>query len=369
MRGIYIHVPFCIKKCNYCDFCSFPEMLSRQEEYTHTALGEMESYREENIKADTLYFGGGTPSLLSLENISKLIEGARKNLGLSSHSEITLEANPCTVTEKKALDWKKLGINRISLGAQTFSDNELSILGRSHRSEETLRAFSQLRSAGFDNISLDLMYAIPGQDMESLKKTLYKFISLSPEHISSYGLKIEEGTPFYTMEKAGDIFSKSDEEYAQMYELIRKELSEAGYGQYELSNFSKPNRESRHNLKYWQGKEYIGIGPAASSFYLSKRFTHTPDFDAYVNSLENIEQYDLDKKDLMSEYMFLSLRLTRLGASKREFEERFSQTIEEVFGNSIQKHIDSGLLIDMKDRYVLADKAYYISNYVLCDFV
>lgn len=369
MRGIYIHVPFCIKKCNYCDFCSFPSMLSRQDEYVRAAVEEIKSFKGKNIKADTVYLGGGTPSLLSCESLSRIMESLGENFSLSCESEITIEVNPCTIDEKKAEHMRRLGINRVSIGAQSFSDYELELLGRAHKSEDTKNAFELCRSCGFDNISLDLMYAIFGQNMESLEKTLGEFIRLCPEHISCYGLKIEEGTPFYEMMKRGELSEKSDEEYEEMYKLIQKALSDAGYLQYELSNFSKPERESRHNLKYWQGMEYIGIGPSASSFYEGKRYTHTGDFDRYIKRIENEQEYDLDINDLMSEYMFLSLRLTRLGASKEDFKKRFSCTIEEVFGPSVNKHIKNGLLLDKGDRYVLAERAYYISNYVLCDFV
>ncbi len=369
MKGIYIHVPFCLKKCNYCDFCSYPDMTDHINEYVLRANSEMEKYKNEKIEADTLYFGGGTPSLLSVEQISNLLKGAKENFKIMPKSEITIEANPCTVNSQKANAWKNMGINRISLGAQTFSDSELKKLGRIHNSEDTKRAFWVLRDAGFDNISLDLMYAIPNQDEKSLKDTLKEFITLSPEHISCYGLKIEEGTPFSNFLEKGEISEKSDEEYENMYHIIKDTLEINGYEQYELSNFSKDGKHSCHNVKYWTGEEYVGIGPGASSLYGGKRYTNTGDFEKYLSSFELSEDVILSKEDLMSEFMFLSLRLTKTGASKTLFRERFGHDIWEVFPDAIKKHLGNGLLKDEGDRYILAQRAYYISNYVLCDFV
>ncbi len=369
MKGIYIHVPFCLKKCNYCDFCSYANMTERIDEYVAGAISEMEKYKNDNIEADTLYFGGGTPSLLSIGQISRLVRGAKENFKIFPTGEITLEANPCTVNAEKAKAWKEEGINRISLGAQTFSDSELEKLGRIHNSENTKKAFSILRETGFDNISLDLMYAIPGQNEESLLKTLDEFVALSPEHISCYGLKIEDGTPFSKELENGTISEKSDEEYEKIYSVIKETLEKNGYEQYELSNFSKCGKYSRHNSKYWTGEEYVGIGPGASSFYGGKRYANTCDFEKYLSSFELSENVTLSKEDLMSEFMFLSLRLTKIGASKEDFKEKFGCEIEEAFPEAIKKHLKNGLLKDMGDRYILAQRAYYISNYVLCDFV
>lgn len=369
MKGIYIHVPFCLKKCNYCDFCSYPNLTDRIDEYVESANLEMKKYKNENIVADTLYFGGGTPSLLTPKQISHLLDGVKENFKISPQSEITIEANPCTVNADKAKEWKNMGINRISLGAQTFSDSELQKLGRIHNSADTKRAFSILRDAGFDNISLDLMYAIPGQNEESLLKTIDEFITLSPEHISCYGLKIEDGTPFAKAAESGEITEKSDEEYEAMYQLIKETLEKNDYFQYELSNFSKEGKHSRHNVKYWTGKEYVGIGPGASSLFDGKRYTNTDDFEKYLSSFEHTEEVSLSKEDLMSEFMFLSLRLTKIGASKEEFKNKFGCEIEKMFPDAIKKHLGNGLLKDEGDRYILAERAYYISNYVLCDFV
>jgi oxygen-independent coproporphyrinogen-3 oxidase len=213
------------------------------------------------------------------------------------------------------------------------------------------------------------MYALPGQSMDSLSTSLSQMLKLKPEHISCYGLKIEEGTPFYKMLSSGDICEKEDDEYADMYDMIRSVLLKNDYKQYELSNFSHQGYESKHNIKYWTLCDYIGIGLGASSLYKGKRFTRAFDFDSYLQSFENSEFCELSAEDSMSEYMILTLRLVNRGAHKKEFENLFGKSIEAVFGDALKKHIDSGFITDRGDSFVLSEKAYYISNSVLCDFI
>ena len=367
MKGLYIHIPFCKKKCNYCDFASYPSCISRADEYIEALCREMQLYKGE--KLNTIYFGGGTPSILSSLQLGKILNSVFGSFKVSQNAEITLEANPGTVDFKKAKEISSMGINRISLGAQSFSDSELKTLGRLHSSKDTLLAYSHFENAGITNISLDLMYALPGQTMSSLSTSIEQMLKLKPKHLSCYGLKIEDGTPFYSMLSKGEIKEKSDDEYADMYEMICRKFSSSGYVQYELSNFSIPDYESKHNVKYWSGKEYIGIGLGASSYYKDSRFTRTTDFNKYLNSFENSEFYKLSKEDKMSEYMFLSLRLTKRGAVKEEFKKLFGMNIESIYGGVISKHIKNGFILDTNDSYLLAPKAYYISNSVLCDFV
>ena len=369
MKGIYIHIPFCLKKCNYCDFCSFPDMLMHQDEYVRALSKEASSYKGDAVLADTVYFGGGTPSLLDAKAIENIMNIVRDNFNISPDTEITLEANPATITKEKAKELYNTGINRISLGAQSFIDSELLSLGRVHSSDDIEKSFYILREAGFSNISLDLMYALPNQTMQTLTESINKIVNLHPEHISCYGLKIEEGTPFYKMLSKGQIVEKSDDEYADMYELICSFLKSDGYIQYELSNFSLPKRASRHNLKYWLGNDYIGLGASASSLYKNTRYTNTCVYNKYIESFAKEDVQILTKEEKMSEFMFLSLRLTSIGASKKDFLARFGISMEEAFGDAIQKHISNGMLLDRGDRYVLADRAYYVSNTVLCDFV
>lgn len=369
MKGLYIHIPFCIKKCNYCDFASYPCMLSKEDIYVNRLIDEIKSYKDNNIKADTVYFGGGTPSLLKVENISKILNELKSNFDISENSEITLEINPSTIDYPKAKKLKECGINRVSLGSQSFVDEELKLLGRTHLSDDITQSFNTLRESGFNNISLDLMYALPNQSMQTLSTSVDKVLKLNPEHISCYGLKIEDNTPFGKMLSDGTIKEKSDDEYAKMYELIIDILEKNGYNQYEISNFSKEGFESKHNLKYWLSKEYIGLGLSASSYYSSSRYTNTYDFDKYMKSFEKAENITLSKEDKMSEYMILSLRLCKIGANKKEFEKLFGISIKEKFSNQINKHIKTGMIIEKEDRFILNPKAYFVSNSILCDFI
>jgi len=367
LKGLYIHIPFCIKKCNYCDFASYPSCISRADEYINALNGEMKKYKGEDI--DTVYFGGGTPSLLKAKEISSIINSVFSNFNVSSDAEITIEANPCTVNKEKARQLMNMGFNRVSLGAQSFIDSELELLGRAHKVSDTIFAYDILTNAGFDNISLDLMYALFNQSLKSLSTSILQMLKLKPKHLSCYGLKIEDGTLFSLMQKSGEIKEKSDDEYADMYELICESFENAGYEQYELSNFSLPGFESKHNLKYWTCGEYIGLGLSASSYYNGKRYTNIPDFDKYLKTPQTIEEFELSTEDKMSEYMFLNLRLVNKGAVKKDFENTFNKKIEDVFSVAIKKHLKLGTLLDLGDRYVLSKKAYYISNSVLCDFV
>ena len=369
MKGLYIHIPFCIKKCNYCDFVSYPGMLLNEDLYVQRLIEEAKSYKDNNLKFDTIYFGGGTPSLLKAENIGKILECVKSNFDVLHDSEITIEVNPSTIDYEKALKLKSYGINRVSLGAQSFIDEELKLLGRTHLSEDIINSFNILRKAGFNNISLDLMYALPKQSLSSLSTSIDKVLKLNPEHISCYGLKIEDNTPFGKMLSDGTIKEKSDDEYAKMYELIIDILEKNGYNQYEISNFSKEGSESKHNLKYWLSKEYIGLGLSASSYYSSSRYTNTYDFDKYIKSFEKAENITLSKEDKMSEYMILSLRLCKIGANKKEFEKLFGISIKEKFSNQINKHIKTGMIIEKEDRFILNPKVYFVSNSILCDFI
>lgn len=367
MKGLYIHIPFCIKKCNYCDFASYPSCISRADEYINALNGEMKKYEGEDI--NTVYFGGGTPSLLKSEQIGSVINSVFSKFNVSTDAEITIEINPCTVNKEKARQLKEMGFNRVSLGAQSFIDSELELLGRVHKASDTISAYDILATAGFDNISLDLMYALFNQSIKSLSTSITEMLKLKPKHLSCYGLKIEEGTEFSLMQKRGEIKEKSDDEYADMYDLICESFKDAGFIQYELSNFSLPGFESKHNIKYWTCGEYIGLGLSASSYYKGKRYTNTNQFDKYLETCETIEEFELSAEDKMSEYMFLNLRLVNRGAVKKDFENAFNKKIEDVFSAAIKKHLKLGTLLDLGNRYVLSKKAYYISNSVLCDFV
>ncbi len=365
MTGIYIHIPFCVKKCNYCDFASYPQKLSRQDEYLTALIGEMQQYK--GTKADTVYIGGGTPSVLSWENTRRLLIAINEIFDLPEDTEFTIEVNPKTIDRTKAELYKQMGVNRISIGSQSFCDEELKTLGRIHTAEDTVATYKLLRDVGFENISLDLMYALPGQTMDSLGTSLERLLKLSPEHISCYGLKIEEGTPFCSMLKNGEIAETDEDTFADMYEYIRKELSKAGYIHYEISNFAKEGRESRHNLKYWQNEDYLGFGLCASSKVGNRRFTRSADFDEYVSSYKLSEDYIMDKEEAMDEFIILGLRVINSGVDKQKFHSTFGVGVDERYGHIINEV--SPYVINTPHALKLQADAALISNSIMCRFM
>ena len=315
MKGIYIHIPFCIKKCNYCDFCSFPNMLSRQGEYIKALNKEASSYKGDAVFADTLYFGGGTPSLLDVKSIESIIKTVNANFTISPDAEITIEANPATITEDKAKELHSLGINRISLGAQSFIDAELATLGRAHCADDIEKSFAILRQAGFSNISLDLMYALPGQTMQIWKEDLEKAVSFQPEHISAYMLIPEPGTPF--TKKFGEEPPLSEELQAEMWEFAGDFLDSYGLSRYEISNHALPGGECRHNQNVWHGKTYLGLGPSACSFDGKDRFTNAAPLSEWLSGVS--PEIDSVSEEIRRREVFMMGLRTVRGWNKSEF--------------------------------------------------
>lgn len=367
MDGLYIHIPFCKTKCRYCDFASFSGKENLIDEYIGKLCLEMDEYHGHNF--DTVYIGGGTPTVLNEKSFDILFENIYKKFNIRKNSEITVEANPKTINFEKVKVLKKLGVNRISLGAQSMIDEELKLLGRIHTSEDTVKTVEVIRKAGIDNISLDLMYALFNQTIKSLELSIDKILDLAPCHISCYGLNVEEGTPFYNMVQKGEFTQTDADITADMYDLIRNKLSDAGFEHYEISNFSKPGFASRHNSKYWQCVDYIGVGLGAASCFNGERYTNSDNFNGYFNGFEKLERYTLTKDEKMSEFIILGLRLINEGVSKVEFKNKFGVDIYDVFGDEIKKHINLNLLKDCGQNLVLTEKSYYISNYVMSDFV
>lgn len=367
MRGVYVHIPFCVQKCKYCDFASYTGDYELMHTYTTAVRREAAPYCR--MEADTVYIGGGTPTALEIGCLDEILYMARSNFRLADDFEFTVEANPGTVTEEKAELLRRYGVNRISLGAQSFIDSELTTLGRIHTADDTAATFEMLRSYGFDNISLDLMYALPGQTMETLSKSVDRVLSLKPEHISCYGLKIEEGTPFCNMLHRGEIAEKDEDEYADMYEYIVSSLANNGYERYELSNFARNGRISRHNTKYWTGEEYLGLGLGASSYIDGRRFTKCSDFESYFKGFSLEEDVVLTEEEKMSEFVILGLRMVQKGISLSEFKARFGREFYDVFGTQTDKFAKMNMLKVCGDRIKLTDKATYVCNSILCEFV
>ncbi len=365
MKGLYVHIPFCIKKCKYCDFNSFPFSQKDKDAYLDALFTQMESYK--GTQCDSVFIGGGTPTCLESCELEALTGHINKCFSLTDDCEFTVEANPGTIDSEKLDVLQRGGVNRLSVGVQSFNDEELKAIGRIHTSREAEDAIHLAH--GFKNVSLDLMSALPGQSMESFKKNLEKAVSLNPQHISCYSLIIEENTPLSCEYKKNLLTLPGEECERDMYEYACKMLEENGYFQYEISNFAKPGFRSRHNLKYWNCEEYIGVGLSAHSYTDGRRFSCTDNFNDYISGkFLSDESVTLSENDKMSEFMFMGLRKTD-GVKKEEFRRRFSVNIENIFPDAVLKYKKMGMLIDENGSLRLSHKAISVSNRIMCEFI
>lgn len=378
--GLYVHIPFCVKKCNYCDFLSFPSENANgsdmRMQYLKVLKRELQMQKERMSELfnniDTVYIGGGTPSILSEVEMDELLFGLSESVGgFSKDMEVTMECNPGTMSENKMRHIYRSGVNRISMGMQSTDNTELALLGRIHTYETFLKNYELARKSGFENISIDLMSAIPNQTIESYEKSLKRVLSLEPEHISSYSLIIEEGTPFYDLYK--DSPPVDEDTDRKMYDMTREILKDAGYERYEISNYAKSEKESRHNVKYWSRAPYLGIGLGAASFYNHTRTYNVSDFESYKEKVMSGQapcemEERLTKEDEMAEFMFLGLRLMK-GISADEFSQEFSTGLEEKYGEIIRYHIENGFLQQEKDRIFLTPAGIDVSNHIFSDFL
>ena len=376
---LYLHIPFCGKKCNYGDFLSAPAEEETRTAYVDALLEEIRGFEDpEDYEVVTVFFGGGTPSILPGQEIFRIMEALREKFSFRKGAEITLEANPGTVNKEKLSCYKKAGINRLSFGLQSADAEELKKLGRIHTWEKFLESFQLAREAGFSNINVDLMSALPGQTKESWEKTLRQVLALQPEHISAYSLIIEEGTLFYQLyEKdverrdAGEEpeLLPSEEEERAMYEATGRILKEQGYLHYEISNYAKPGRECRHNLGYWQRRDYLGFGLGASTLLNPVRYKNTEDLEAYLGGdFSKKEFFVLTKDNQIEETMFLGLRVLE-GVSKEKFREQFSCELRVVYRKELEKLEQEGLLEEEGDFVRLTSRGIDLSNPVLAEFL
>ena len=380
--SIYIHIPFCIQKCSYCDFLSAPADVRVQEEYLRSLQEEIHGsagqYSDHEVR--TIYIGGGTPSVVNQERLCGIVEGLRELFLIAPDAEISMEVNPGTVKEEALHRYQKAGINRLSIGLQSANDNELKLLGRIHDHNAFLQTYFLALQAGFTNINVDLMWGLPGQHLVDYERTLRQVLSLKPlpAHISAYGLIIEEGTPFYArygkeaedMARTGKVASElpSEEEEREMDALTEQMLAEAGYHRYEISNYSLPGRECRHNKVYWQRGEYVGFGLGAASLLSEVRRKNVTELTDYLESQEKTESIKkLSKEEQMEEFLFLGLRLTE-GVDPEAFFHHFDMSLEEVYGTVIKKNEKDGLL-RMGERLALTKKGRDVSNYVMAQFL
>ena len=402
---VYIHIPFCVRKCDYCDFLSMCCDENTKKEYVQALIREIELSREKmkDYVVCTVFIGGGTPSLLDGRYIEQIMEVLKENCEISKNAEITIECNPGTVNQDKLTAYRRAGVNRISFGLQSANDEELRAIGRIHNYAQFEESFRLAREAGFDNINVDIMSALPEQKIENYEKTLEKVIALHPEHISAYSLIVEEDTPLNdrvnaALEKGIQILPDEDTE-RNMYYLTEEKLKTAGYHRYEISNYSKEAYECRHNVGYWKRIEYLGFGLGASSLYQGTRYSNTDELSQYISLLLDgrdekadfvgIHDYfqddiwdiqedvlsvlegkiqKLSKNDMMEEFMFLGLRLTD-GISMKKFQEDFGRSYESVYGKVTEKLIGQGLIEKNGDNIRLTKRGMDVSNYAMSEFL
>ena len=373
--GLYIHIPFCVKKCEYCDFLSWNAEEEERQQYVAALLSEIESYREfaKGYRVSTIFIGGGTPSVLLPKQMEDILQKIYEIFELERRAEITIEVNPGTVDEEKLQCYKENGVNRLSMGLQSVKDEKLRLLGRIHTYQEFVESYELARKAGFDNISIDLISSVPGQTLQEWKEELETAAAQNPEHISVYQLIIEEGTPFYEKYAEHPELLPDEETSREIYLWTGKFLKEAGYEQYEISNYAKPGKESRHNLKYWERGDYLGLGLGAASMVRNIRMSNTKDMRTYLERCDKPKTMREDVQFLeeprqMEEFMFLGLRKTR-GVSKKEFKRIFGREMDMVYEKALHKCLENGMLLAHKDRIFLSEEGTLLSNMVLSEFL
>lgn len=394
--GLYIHIPFCVKKCDYCDFLSAPGTEQNKKDYIEALLAEIQSYEGRTVlyKVRTIFIGGGTPSCINPEDIKTIMDTVKMVFQVEEEElEATIEVNPGTVSEQKLLSYKAAGINRISFGLQSVDSNELKRLGRIHSFEDFVNNYSLAREIGFDNINVDLMSALPGQTASSWERTLRKVAELNPEHISAYSLIIEEGTAFFDRYRPGSPYEEElpdEEQDRKIYAMTKLILKEYGYHRYEISNYAKEHKECRHNNAYWIGTDYLGLGLGSSSFLNGVRFSNIQDITQYIMSCNSDQKeergsreadamledhlgirkevHSLSREEQMEEFMFLGLRRCE-GVRKGDFQKRFQITIEQIYGQVLLA-LEQKKLIEMtEDGIALTEYGIDVSNMVLAEFL
>ena len=370
--GLYIHIPYCLSKCKYCDFYSTPTSSGVPDVYLEALSKQIDEYglQTKGYTVDTIFIGGGTPSLLSERQLQALFKRIYRAFKVLKTAEVTIEANPGTVDVKKFKAFRKAGIDRLSLGAQSFCTPDLAVCGRVHSVQDNIKAVLDARSAGFENINLDIMYGLPNQTMSEVVTSLSNAFKLGVDHISFYGLKLEEGTPFYTMRDSLSFPSEDSE--SEMYFVSRELMHQNGYHQYEISNFAKKNKFCRHNIKYWNGEEYLGLGPAAHSYFAGKRFSFKKDTDLYISSFsdsydgESIvdEMIDIPQSARVAEYVMLRFRLSD-GVDCEKFHKLFGRDFDKLYYSKLEPYINSGHIVKTNKGYAFTPEGMYVSNYIL----
>ena len=377
IEAVYIHIPFCVKKCNYCDFLSFSSGTAAakyMEQYIHALIAEIKLAAEQYcVKAKTIFIGGGTPSILEENLLLTLLQTIQQYFVTEDLLEYTMELNPGTITEAKLQIMKRYGVNRLSIGVQSDHDAQLQLLGRIHTFAQAKEAVDLARSAGFDNINLDFMYGIPGQTVEGWATTLTNAMALKPQHLSLYQLKIEEGTILYQWLEEGRITEFDDETALQMYRIAQTMLEAEGYHQYEISNYAKLGYESKHNQVYWRTEHYLGLGLGACSWIRPNRWNNQFDMNAYLQNvaqgiLPAQESETLTLQEQMEETVFMALRMNT-GLSKALFEVRFGCSVEKIFAEAIERCKVNAWLVETDDAYLLTEEGRVLGNLVFMEFI
>lgn len=378
---LYIHIPFCIKKCNYCDFLSFPMKETEHETYIRKLCEEISqsAFLAADYEISTIFIGGGTPSLLDPKYISRILYTIRRSYTVRKNAEITIECNPASTIAYKFAAYQDAGINRLSIGLQSADNDELRRLGRIHIFEDFLKCYQSARMEGFRNINIDLMNDIPGQTERSWRETLRHVLMLKPEHVSIYNLIVEEGTPFMQMQKSGTLQLPPEDTQSAIDALTRSMTEKYGFQRYEVSNYAKPGFECRHNYGYWSNVPYLGFGLGAASCTKDLRFSNLRDYAAYL-SLDFASEFQKGcptlhaqcekrmEQSQMEEFMFLGLRRTA-GISEVEFQIRFQTDIHRVFGTPLRHYTELGLLLHEGYRYRFSERGMDVSNIILSDFL
>lgn len=398
---LYIHIPFCAKKCGYCDFLSFKASEATQRKYTKALVNEIRYYGRQLADREvvTVYFGGGTPSWLPVDLMLELLDVIGDCFSIRRDAEVTMECNPGTVTKGGLKEYYRNGINRLSIGLQSTDNGELEILGRMHTYEQFLKSYELARAAGFTNVNIDLMSGIPHQTLEKFAKSLLQVIRLKPEHISVYSLIIEEGTPFYSKYKFDIVMQHAglgpgslpnEDEVYRIMKATQQLLDKNGYKRYEISNFAKEGFACRHNIGYWERAEYLGLGLGAASLIDGVRYTNIRDIDDYIAASENItdkmfiseeeprhsafgcnlnaDAMKLTRHEEIEEFMYLGLRKTE-GISRYDFQEQFGTQIDGIYGQTLYKLREQGLLEQKEGRIFLTDRGLDVSNYAMAEFL
>jgi oxygen-independent coproporphyrinogen-3 oxidase len=379
--SLYAHIPYCQAKCPYCDFNSHAASEWPEDAYTRALIAELRHRAEQapfkGQSISTIFFGGGTPSLFKPASIGAVLEAAEESFGIEGDAEITLEANPGTVDQEKLSGFRSAGVNRLSFGAQSFNDATLKFLGRIHSAEQTREAAKMAHRAGFERLNLDLIFAVPGQTTADVMHDIAEASALEPDHISAYNLTFEEGTVFFTEMRRGRIRPLESDEQADMYNAVRTELPHRGYGMYEISNYARPGRECRHNLTYWRGETYLGIGAGAHSFARTgaggRRWWNERAPARYValatetGIAENGSEI-VEPRSAMGEFVFLNLRL-RDGFALEDFAARFGTGFDDVFGSRTARLFEGGLLENRGARIRLSDRGLELADSIFAEFV